>query len=334
MWKPGYVPKAQRHLLPFHHPLHPDYKPELYRFPPPPGALGHLPTAPGMVPVDASHLSGADESEDFDDEELRKIPPPPEEPDSDGENAPPAPPTTEDDLPNIVYDVPASRMVVSHGEEEGYFKVDDREDEMQPPRSKRSGPPGPGHRPPHGLPFPPGHPPGYPPPPFNGPPGSAPRGHRANGPPSGPRSGERRDGRPGDRHGPKKTKATDPGEIPDPLDNGPYKKENKGNAPAKSTSAAPPASAPPAAAAPTPTSSAAHVDTSATFGPMLVPSQLRGKRKAPVEARPRAVAPVAPSAPTSNASAAPSSAASSSSGSNGNSYDAFMSDMKNLGAIP
>lgn len=324
MWKPGYVPKAQRHLLPLHHPLHPDYKPELYQSPVPMSLI--LP--PGMTPIGGMDLDFLDESDEFEDEELRMIPPPPEESDSEGDNPPPAPPTTEDDLPNIVYDNAESRSLVRpHGEDEGYFMVEDREEEMKPPRAKRNGPPG--HRPSH-APFPPGqHPPSS-----SGPPGS--RGHRANGPPSGPRNGERRDGRPGERHGPKKAKATDPSEIPDPLDNGPYRKENKGNTPATAAASAPP-SAPPAAPAPAANTSASQIDTAATFGPMLVPSQLRGKRKAPVEARPRAAAPVAPtapSAPSNNQQPAPSNGSSSSTNSNGKSYDAFMSDMKNLGAIP
>lgn len=310
MFKPGYIPKAQRHLLPLDHPSHPDYKPHLaghipgsaHALPPTTSSGAHAASMPPATLSSHSQLGSASDSMDVeldeDLDELEGIPPPPEEIDSDGDNPPPPPPTTEDDLQNIVYEdeAPADE----DDDPSAYFVVD--EDEMDAPPPKR-GPPV----------FPP---PFYPPPFMHPPPPTRPPHHTPNGHQGNYRGRGRGNDRP--RGPPRPTPASDGG-IPDPLDLGPLKKEGRESSrPQNNTSASTPSPA-------TPTPTAAPTPAPINYGPMLVPAAVRMKRKMPTESRPVAPKAAPPSQAPSNKDQAQ--------GAPDSSYDKFMSDMKQMGAI-
>lgn len=310
MFKPGYIPKAQRHLLPFNHPLHPEF--QLHHFagstpgsahPPPPSTFSSASAAPTahapLLPPSQIKTSNNSMDVDLDDEldELEAIPPPPEEIDSDGDNPPPLPPTTEDDLQNIVYE--DEDPIDEDDDPSAYFVVD--EDEMDAPPPKR-GPP---------AFLPPAYPPpfAHPPPPFF-PPHHPPNGHQGS---------YRGRGRGNDRpRGPPRSTPSSDGGIPDPLDLGPLKREGRPQTQQPETPSAAPSNA-------SPTPSIAPTPPPINYGPMLVPSSVRMKRKMPTEARPVAPKAQPPSqTPPNNPQPPPAS---------NSSYDKFMSDMKQLGAI-
>jgi hypothetical protein len=163
MFKPGYILKAQRHLLPFNHPLHPNYT---LSSPSPSSAIPH-PTGPFPLAMSNAHRSmdhmevdqegdmgegDDDDDEDLDAlEELEGIPPPPTDDnasDSDGDIPPPPPPTTEDDVPGVFYDDNDMDADDDADDDDpsAYFEVEEtREKEMLPPAPKR----GPMSRPHH-----------------------------------------------------------------------------------------------------------------------------------------------------------------------------------------
>lgn len=320
MWKPGYILKSQRHLLPRDHPLHPDFKP---------AAMHQLPPSSAMDVTEEVPQAPDDDDFDEEDSELALIPLPPEESDSDGDNPPPLPPTTEDDVPGVVYDDEEDDL---DDADEGYFEIEEKAPPAKraPPRQAPAPFP-PAHYPPHpkfaGMSPPPWMPPGaYPPPPPPGmfpsypPPG--PGFYPPYGGPPPPRDQPRRshDSRPPNR-GPKKDK--DQGGIPDPLDMGPLKNERAPAPPSSKPASTGPSSAhqPSSPIGPSSKSEPKPVDDAVDYGG-LVPAALRMKRAAPTSARP--VAPRVAPAPTPSAPS-PTPPASS--------YDAFMSSMKQAGAI-
>jgi hypothetical protein len=340
MWKPGYVLKAQRHLLPRNHPLHPDYNTSQ--------TLSSAEPAP--LPSSMMNVTANDDEDDWELDELDGIPMAPEESDSDGDNPPPPAPTTEDDVPGVVYE-DEDEFEDFDGADEGYIPIDEDDQESLPPPPKRLAPPVHTNFPP---PFPSGSPqvPLFPPfpPPFM-PPGMMmmpPHPGNVPFPPPGPfshpphqhvdhrgsrdqRDQSRRNERWGrDQRDQQATRGkeakTAPGEIPDPLDMGPYRKEGtKGGQQAPKVSEASSASSSssaqgstgPAPQAPT-RSGASSTHENQNFGPMLIPASVRMKRNAPTQTRavaPKVAASVAPTQPAITG------------------FDQFMSDIKKMGAV-